>query len=209
MIRLGVLVSGLGTNLQAILDSITSGNLRASVAVVVSNHAGVRALDRAAELGIPFRVRERDDFETRRAQHGAIATDLAEFQVDLVVCAGFDRILHSDVVRRFEHRIINIHPSLLPAFGGGLHAVSDALAHGVKLTGCTVHIVTDQLDAGPIIAQAAVPVLENDDVQSLAARVKAAEHTLLPQVIALFSEGRVTVDGQRVHILDPISSRLN
>lgn len=201
MSRIGVLVSGRGSNLQALLDAQAAGRLGGEVVVVISNHAGVPALERAAAVGVPTVVLERDAFPTRKAQHLAIAETLAAHGVDLVVLAGFDRIVHPEVVRRYEGRILNVHPSLLPAFAGGLHAQADALAYGVKIAGCTVHFVTDDVDAGPIVLQAAVPVLDDDTVESLSARILAEEHRILPEAVRLFSEGRLRIEGRRVRIL--------
>lgn len=201
MSRIGVLVSGRGSNLQALLDAQAAGRLGGEVVVVISNHAGAPALDRAAAVGVPTVVLERDAFPTRKAQHLAIAETLAAHGVDLVVLAGFDRIVHPEVVRRYEGRILNVHPSLLPAFAGGLHAQAEALAYGVKIAGCTVHFVTDDVDAGPIVLQAAVPVLDEDTVESLSARILAEEHRILPEAVRLFSEGRLRIEGRRVRIL--------
>lgn len=201
MSRIGVLVSGRGSNLQALLDAQAAGRLGGEVVVVISNHAGAPALDRAAAVGVPTVVLERDAFPTRKAQHLAIAETLADHGVDLVVLAGFDRIVHPEVVRRYEGRILNVHPSLLPAFAGGLHAQAEALAYGVKIAGCTVHFVTDDVDAGPIVLQAAVPVLDDDTVESLSARILAEEHRILPEAVRLFSEGRLRIEGRRVRIL--------
>jgi phosphoribosylglycinamide formyltransferase-1 len=200
MARVGVLVSGRGSNLQALLDAHAAGTLGGEVVVVVSNHAGVPALDRAAKAGVPAVVCEREAYETRVAHQRSIGEALAAHGADLVVLAGFDRILHPDVVRRFEQRILNIHPSLLPAFAGGLHAQADALEYGVKLTGCTVHFVTEDVDAGPIVLQAAVPVEDDDTAETLSARILAAEHRLLPEAVRLLAEGRLTVEGRRVRI---------
>lgn len=198
--RIGVLVSGRGTNLQAILDAIAAGTLAAEVALVISNRRGVEALPRAANAGVPFRVIVREDYPSRDAQHRAVLGALQEARVDLVVLAGYDRIVPKELVQAFPQRMINIHPSLLPAFAGSLRAQADALAHGVKLTGCTVHFVSEAVDAGPIIAQAAVPVLDDDTVESLSARILAEEHQLLPQAIGWLLAGRVQVDGRRVRI---------
>lgn len=196
-----MLVSGRGTNLQALLDAQAAGRLGGEVVVVISNHAGAPALERAAAAGVPTVVIERDAFPTRKAQHLAIADALAAYGVDLVVLAGFDRIVHPEVVRRYAGRILNVHPSLLPAFAGGLHAQADALAYGVKIAGCTVHFVTDEVDAGPIVLQAAVPVLDDDTVESLSARILAEEHRILPEAVRLLSEGRLRIEGRRVRIL--------
>lgn len=199
-IKLGVLVSGRGSNLQAIIDAIERGELTAEVAVVVSNHSGVLALERAEHHGLKTAVIERRGYGSRRDQEKAILDCLLEHQVDLVVLAGFDRVVGDDLLSAYAGRVINIHPSLLPAFSGGLHAQAEALAYGVKVSGCTVHFVTQEIDGGPIILQQAVPVLESDTVESLAARILVEEHKLLPRAIQLLAEGRVAIEGRRVLI---------
>ncbi len=201
--RIGVLVSGRGSNLQALLDAQAAGSLGGVICLVISNHAGALALERAERAGVPTAVFERESFPSRNAQQQAIAEALSEAGVDLVVLAGFDRILHADLVLRFEHRILNVQPSLLPAFAGGLHAQADALAYGVKLAGCTVHFVTTDVDAGPIVLQAAVPVLDDDTEELLSARILAAEHQILPEAVRLFCQGRLAIDGRRVRIAPP------
>ncbi len=198
--RLGVLVSGRGTNLQAILEAIKRGEVDATVAVVISNRAEAPALQRAAAFGVPTAVVLRRDYSNRLLHQLAIAEILKSYRVDLVVLAGFDRILVPEFVRAFPYRIINIHPSLLPAFRGTLHAQQEALEYGVKVSGCTVHFVTEEVDAGPIILQAAVPVLEDDMPETLSARILEQEHKILPQAIQLFAEGRLEVVGRRVRI---------
>lgn len=214
--RIGVLVSGRGSNLQAILDAVAGGELPVEVALVISNRPQAYALQRAASRGVPVVVLARRQFASRREQQMAMVAALQEAGVDLVVLAGFDQILHPNFVRAFSQRIINIHPSLLPAFGGGLHAQADALAYGVKVSGCTVHLVTDEVDGGPIILQAAVPVLDDDSPETLAARILVQEHRLLPRAIGLFARGRLRSEGRRVlgSAPDPIgepgdSSRLH
>lgn len=201
-LKLGVLVSGRGSNLQAIIDAIDRGELSAEIAVVISNHDGVLALERANRRGIKTSVVERADYRTRREQQRAIRDCLLEHQVDLVVLAGFDRVIGEDLLQAFPGRMINIHPSLLPAFAGGLHAQAEALEYGVKVTGCTVHFVTGEVDGGPIILQQAVPILESDTVESLAARILAEEHKLLPRAIGLIAEGRVSIEGRRARIAE-------
>lgn len=200
--KLGVLVSGRGSNLQAIIDAIDRGELPAEIAVVVSNHSGVLALERANRHGIKTAVIERAGYRTRREHQRAIRDCLLEHQVELVILAGFDRIVGEDLLQAFPGRMINIHPSLLPAFAGGLHAQAEALEYGVKVTGCTVHFVTSEVDGGPIILQQAVPVLESDTVESLAARILAEEHKLLPKAIGLIALGRVSIDGRRARIAE-------
>lgn len=201
-IKLGVLVSGRGTNLQAILDAIADGTLNAEIALVICNHAEAGAISRAEAAGVPCEVHEVRSYPTRVAQQQAIFRRLAEAGVDLVVCAGWDRIFQPELVERFVGRMINIHPSLLPAFGGGLHAIEDALRYGVKITGCTVHFVTPEVDAGPIISQAAVEVMQGDTPDTLAGRIHAQEHRLLVEAIGLFASGRLRIKGRVVEVED-------
>ena len=205
-LRVGVLVSGRGSNLQAILDGIAAGRLAAEVAVVISNRAGAAALARAAAAGVPAVCLPARDYPDRAAHHAALAERLHACRVDLVVTAGFNRILEPVFLDAFRDRIINVHPSLLPAFGGTLHAPAEALAYGVKVSGCTVHFVDEAVDGGPIIAQAAVPVLDDDTEASLADRILAEEHRLLPLVLQWFAEGRVRREGRRVRLAAPASS---
>jgi phosphoribosylglycinamide formyltransferase-1 len=199
-LKLGVMVSGRGTNLQAILDAIEAGDLDAEVALVVCNHADAQAVARAESASVPVRVYELNDYPSRLAKQRAIAHDLAGAGAELIVCAGWDRVLKPEFVKQFEGRIINVHPSLLPAFGGGLHAIEEALSYGVKMAGCTVHLVTEKVDEGPIISQAAVAVLPDDTPETLAGRIHPQEHRLLVEAIKLYAEGRLAVDGRRVNI---------
>ena len=200
-LRLGVLVSGRGSNLAAILAACEEGSLPATVALVLSNHSHVGALDIAAAHDVPAVVIPRAGHPTRADQQAAMLRALDDAGVELVVCAGYDRILSAAFCNHYAERLINVHPSLLPAFAGGLHAISDALAYGVRVTGVTVHFVTPAVDAGPILLQEAVPVLSDDTAASLAERIHAVEHRLLPHAIALIAAGRVRLDGRRV-ILD-------
>ena len=199
-LRLGVLVSGRGTNLQAIVDAIEEGSLDARVVFVACNHNGAQAIERAEQAYIPFGVYAQKEHGTRQAQQEAILARLLAEEIDLVVCAGWDRVLIPEFVAAFRGRIINVHPSLLPAFSGGLHAIRDALEYGVKVTGCTVHFVTDDLDAGPIISQAAVPVLPGDDEASLAERIHREEHRLLVEAIELYGQGKLEIEGRNVQV---------
>lgn len=201
--RIAVLVSGRGSNFQALIDAIDRGELRAQIALVICNHAGAPALERAASRGIPTRLMVRRDYPSREAQQAAMLKALLEARVALVALAGFDRILDASIVRAFPYRIVNIHPSLLPAFAGGMapRPQADALAAGVKLSGCTAHLVTEEIDAGPIIAQAAVPVLEDDTVDTLSARILEQEHRLLPRAVGLLLAGKVQVEGRCARIL--------
>jgi phosphoribosylglycinamide formyltransferase-1 len=196
-VRIGVLVSGAGTNLQALLDAQARGELApAVIAAVVSNKPDAPALDRAARAGVPAEVVDhrglpRELFEDR------LLAALAAHGVEAVVLAGFMRVLTAHFVERFPYRIINTHPSLLPAFPG-IDAITRTLAHGVKLTGVTVHFVDASLDGGPIIAQVAVPVEDTDDVGALRARIQAEEHRLLPRVVQRLAAGRVSCQGRHV-----------
>jgi len=196
--RIAVLVSGSGTNLQALLDAAARGELApAEIVCVISNRPGVRALERAAAAGVPALVVDHKQFPGREPFERALLASLAEHRVEAVVLAGFMRLLTSGFLDRFPDRVINIHPSLLPAFPG-VDAQRQAFEHGVKVTGATVHFVDAGLDAGPIILQAAVPVLDGDDVETLRARILEREHELLPRALALLAAGRLTRDGRRV-----------
>ena len=201
-LRVGVLASGRGTNLQAMIDAIERGELDAQIVLVISNHRHAPALARATAHGIPAQAITWAPYGSRVEQQLAMLRAFQQHGAELIVAAGFDRILVPEFVRAYGGRIINVHPSLLPAFAGGVapRPQADALAYGVKLTGCTVHLVTDELDAGPIILQAAVPVEDDDTVDTLAARILQQEHRLLPRAVQLFAEGRLQIDGRRVRI---------
>jgi phosphoribosylglycinamide formyltransferase-1 len=203
VIKLGVLVSGGGTNLQAILDAVTKKVLDAEVSLVLSNRPAVGALDRATRAGVATRVIEHRPFASREAFDQAVVEALREHGVEWVVLAGFMRIVTPVLLDAFPHRVLNIHPALLPAFPGA-HAQADALAYGVRVTGCTVHLVDAGTDTGPIVAQAVVPVEDGDTVDTLSARILAQEHALLPAVLQWIAEGRVTVvpcdDGRRAQV---------
>lgn len=186
MTRLGVLVSGRGTNLEAVSEAITRGDLPAQIACVISNVAGVRALAVAALHHLPTQVISHRDFPSRDAFDQALLQALEKAQVDLVLLAGFMRVLTPGFVAAFRRRIVNVHPSLLPAFPGA-HAVRDALAYGVKVSGCTVHLVDEGVDTGPILLQEAVAVEPGDDEKTLHARIQKLEHRLLPAAIRMLS----------------------
>jgi len=192
MIVLGVLVSGNGTNLQAILGAIAAGTLDARVAVVVSNVEVAGALERARAAGVDTAVVDHDRFADRRAFDQAVVRVLLERGVQVVVLAGFMRLVTSVLLDAFPMRVINVHPALLPAFPG-LHAQRQALEYGVRVAGCTVHFVDAGTDTGPIIAQAVVPVEDDDDEERLRLRILAREHELLPRVLQWIAEGRVDV----------------
>jgi phosphoribosylglycinamide formyltransferase-1 len=189
-LSLGVLVSGTGSNLQAILDAILAGSLRARVSLVISNKPGVEALQRAQSAGVPALTIPHKDFASREAFDRALVAALVEAGVSWVVLAGFMRVLTPDFLAAFPGRIINIHPALLPAFPG-VDAAKQALDYGVKITGCTVHFVDHGVDSGKIIAQRAVPVEQADDLASLNARIHAAEHELFVSVLRDIAAGRV------------------
>jgi phosphoribosylglycinamide formyltransferase-1 len=201
--RIGVLASGSGTNLQAIIDRCQEGSLSAELAVVISNNPDAGALERARRAGVPARCINHRDFAGREAFDAALVAALHEAGVELVVLAGFMRIITRVMLEAFPLRIINIHPALLPAFPG-LHVQQQALDYGARFTGCTVHFVDGGVDTGPIIIQAVVPVLPDDSAETLAARILAQEHLIYPRAIQLLAEGRVRVDGRTV-IVDPPS----
>ncbi len=190
---LGVLVSGSGTNLQAILDAIAAGTLQAKVGVVISNVATAKALERAKTARVPAIVVDHKAFASRAAFDAAIVEVLQAHDVECVVLAGFMRIVTSTVLDVYPNRVVNVHPALLPAFPG-VNAQRQALEYGVAISGCTVHFVDAGTDTGPIIAQAAVPVLDSDDEAALGARILQKEHELLPTVLQWIAEGRVVVE---------------
>jgi len=194
-----ILISGRGSNMESLLAAVASGALPVRVAGVLSNRADARGLQTAAAQGVPTRVVDHKQFAERAAFDAAMAEAIDEFAPDLVVLAGFMRVLSDGFVRHYAGRLINIHPSLLPSFPG-LHTHRQALAEGVRIHGCTVHFVTPALDHGPIIVQAAVPVLDADDEASLAARVLAQEHTLYPLAVRWFAEGRLRLVDGRVRL---------
>jgi phosphoribosylglycinamide formyltransferase 1 len=196
--KLAVLVSGTGTNLQALLDAEARGELApGEIAVVVSNRPGVAALARAERAGKPAEVVDHKQFATREAFEDRLLEVLAARGAEAVVLAGFMRVLTARFVDAFPLRIVNTHPSLLPAFPG-TDGPAQAIAHGVKLAGVTVHFVDTSLDGGPIIAQAAVPVLPGDDAAALHHRIQAEEHVLLPRVVQQLAAGKLSVHGRRV-----------
>jgi phosphoribosylglycinamide formyltransferase-1 len=194
-----VLASGTGSNLQALLDDPTLGP---AVRLVVTDRSEAKALDRARSAGVEAIHHDPGAFATREAHDEALAFLLRGRGVQVVCLAGYMRILSQAVVRAFWGRMLNVHPSLLPAFPGA-HAVRDALAWGAKLTGCTVHLVDEEVDHGPIVAQEAVPILEEDDEASLHARIQEAEHRLYPAATRMVLEGRVRLQGRRAIVEDP------
>jgi phosphoribosylglycinamide formyltransferase-1 len=200
-LRVGVLVSGGGTNLQALLDASADPTFPARIVLVGCNRGGAPALARAHAAGVPVCLVDRAALAKRTERQAKLLKSLQAQDVELVVLAGFDEILIPEVVAAFSGRILNTHPSLLPAFGGTMHAVAQALEHGVKVTGCTIHLVTDDLDSGPILVQDCVAVRDDDDVASLHLRIREREHRLLVTAVRAFAEGRVSVEGRRARVL--------
>jgi len=202
--RVAVLASGAGSNLTAILDASEAEGYPATVVLVLSNHRECGALDIARARGIEALSLPVSDFgKDAIARDRAMLRTLRAARIPLVVCAGYDRVLSDEFLAAFPNAILNIHPSLLPAFGGGMTAVKDALAAGVKVSGCTVHLLAaGAIDAGPIVLQAAVVVDDDDDVESLRVRIHEQEWRLLPAAIALWATGRLQPDGTRVRILE-------
>jgi len=197
-VRLGILISGRGSNFEAIANNIARRKLDSEIAIVISNRASAPGLEIARERGIPIRIIPSQGMD-REAYDKLLIDELRTHEVELVCLAGFMRLLSANFVRAFPNRVLTIHPSLLPAFPG-LDAQRQALEHGVKITGCTVHFVDEFLDSGPIVVQAAVPVLDLDTVESLSARILAQEHLIYSQAIQAIGDGRVTIEGRRVLI---------
>lgn len=199
MLTLGVLASGRGSNFQSIIDSIESGYLKAHVAVLITDKADAYAIERAKKHGIEHTVLKPRDFTGRDAYYSHIADELNKRGVDLVILAGFMRVVGKALIDRYRNRIMNIHPALLPSFPG-LHGQLQAADYGVKISGCTVHFVDEGMDTGPIIIQAAVPCYHDDTEDSLGERILREEHRIFPHAIRLFAEGRLCVEGRKVII---------
>lgn len=199
MVRIGVLVSGRGTNLQALIDACARGTIPGSIALVIANIAGAPALERARRHGLDALVISHKDFPDRRSFDQRLAAELDARGVTLVCLAGFMRILSPWFVEHYRDRILNIHPALLPAFAGlhgsGVHEA--VLASGARFSGCTVHIVTEEVDGGPILVQRVVPVLDRDTAETLAARVLVEEHEAYVEAVRLVAEGRIELQGRR------------
>jgi len=197
--RVAVLVSGQGSNLQALIDAAADPGSGVCVVLVVSDRADAYGLERARRAGIETAVVRLEDQPDRPSFDRALRDLVVRARPDVVCLAGFMRILGPEFVRAFPNRIVNTHPSLLPAFRGA-HAVRDALAYGVRVTGCTIHLVDEEVDHGPVLFQAVVPVQDGDDERSLHQRIKLEEHRLLPVAVRLVAEGRVRLDGRRVRL---------
>lgn len=198
-LALGVLVSGSGTNLQAIIDAIAAGTLDARVAVVISNKGDAYGLERARLAGVPAVHVDPANSENPKGYNREIREVLESHGVELVVMAGYMRLLGAEVLRAFPGAVVNLHPALLPAFPGAT-AIREAFEWGVKVTGVTVHFADEEFDRGPILCQEPVVVEETDTLETLEARIHEAEHRLLPHAIGLIASGRVRVEGRRVHI---------
>lgn len=201
-VKLGVLISGGGSNLQSIIDGMESGALSAEIKLVISNEPDAFGLTRAERHGLKGAVLDHREFKGREDYEKRLVEELKAHDVELVILAGFMRLVSSTLLKAYPHRIMNIHPALLPSFPG-VHVWQHQLDYGVKIAGCTVHFVDEGMDTGPIIMQAAVPVLEDDDADSLAARILKQEHRIYPRAIQLYAEGRLRVEGRRVRISAP------
>lgn len=198
---IGVLLSGSGTNLQAIIDAIERQELTATIQIVISNRADAYGLERARKHGIPTAVIPHKNFSSRETFETSLISTFQTSEVQLVVLAGFMRLLSPVFIRAFPQRIMNIHPALLPSFPG-IHAQRQALERGVRIAGATVHFVDEEMDHGPIIVQAAVPVYADDTEESLSTRILAQEHRIYAQAIQLYAEGRLAIQGHKVVILN-------
>ena len=197
-VRIGILVSGRGSNLQAIIDNIEAGRLSAEIAVVISDQPDAFSLERARKRGIPAVHIGTKGYKERRENYDTLLVkELQKHDVELVCLAGFMRIITPVLLKAFPDRILNIHPALLPAFPG-LHVQMAALKHGVKFSGCTVHFVDENMDTGPIIIQAVLPVLDNDTEDNLSARILEQEHKIYSRAIQLYAEGKLRREGRRV-----------
>ncbi|MEI6863426.1 MAG: phosphoribosylglycinamide formyltransferase [Candidatus Omnitrophota bacterium] len=198
--NIAVLCSGSGTNLQAIIDKVSSGYIPAKLVLVVSDKPGALAIERAKKGGIDTLVLDKKNFKLREDLDNKILEELKRKNVGLVVLAGFMRLLGPNFIGEYRNRIINVHPALLPSFKG-THGIKDALEHGVKVTGITVHFVDQKLDNGPVIAQAAVEIKDGDTEESLLERIHKEEHRLYPEVVKLFVQGKLKVEGRKVKII--------
>lgn len=202
--RIAVLISGSGSNLQSLIDLLKDSDLPGEIALVLSNKAGVYGLERAEKVGIATKVLSHRDYPDRASYDAALQSALEEAEIDIVCLAGFMRIFTEEFVAKWHGRMLNIHPSILPLFTG-LQTHQRALDAGCQIGGCTVHFVTGELDGGPIIIQATVPILPNDDADSLAKRVLVQEHKLYPQALTWLLQERLTIEGNRV-VLDGIAA---
>jgi phosphoribosylglycinamide formyltransferase-1 len=199
LLKLGVLISGSGSNLQSIIDHIEKGSLNAVIKIVISNKPDAFGITRAKKHGIQVAVVQNGNFKNKEDYDLELVKILKDNDVNLVILAGFMRIMTSVFLRAFPGKVINIHPALLPSFPG-THGQKQAFDYGVKFSGCTVHLVDEGVDTGPIIIQSVVPVLDDDTEETLAARILKEEHKIYPQAIKYFSEGKIEIKGRKVHI---------
>ena len=200
VIPVGVLASGNGSNLQALIDACGSGSINAKIAVVISDKTDAHALNRAEKHSIPNFHVDRKQFESKQAYEGRIVEILRQHRIELVCLAGYMKIVGETILGAFENRVINIHPALLPSFPG-LEGQKQAFNYGVKIAGCTVHFVDAKVDHGPIICQAAVPVMDDDTIETLKTRILEKEHEIYPRAVGLFADGQLKIEGRRVYIL--------
>jgi len=208
MTRIGVLISGSGSNLQAIIDAVEKAEINGKIVLVISNDSEAYGLVRAANHQIPTAVISPADYLSREEYDRALVNILKDAKVELVCLAGFMRVITPTFIDEFPERIINIHPALLPAFPG-THGQGQTFAYGTRVAGCTVHFVDAQVDHGPIIIQAVVPVLPDDDEDSLSARILRCEHKVYPEAVRLFCAGRLSIEGRKVKILDQEAADLD
>ncbi|MDV0441823.1 phosphoribosylglycinamide formyltransferase [Methanorbis furvi] len=201
MKRIAVLASGRGSNFQAILDALSRGEINGECIGLFTDNKDAYAIERAKAAGVPAYVIHFKDYPTKAAYEAEMLAAMKAANADLFVCAGYMRIIGTEIIREFAGRMINIHPALLPAFPG-LHGQRQALEYGVKIAGCTVHFVDEGLDSGPIILQKAVPVLDDDDEEALDDRILTQEHIAFPEAVALFCDDRLVVSGRHVKILE-------
>lgn len=198
-LNLGVLASGRGSNFQAIIDEIEAGRLNASIKVLIVDNPEAYAIERAKRHSIEYLYLNPKDYLSKDGYFSAIAEELRRRDVELVILAGFMRIVRRPLIEAYRNRIMNIHPALLPSFPG-LHGQKQAVEYGVRISGCTVHFVDEGMDTGPIIIQAAVPVSPDDTEETLSERILRLEHKIFPEAIRLFSEGRLSIEGRKVKI---------
>jgi len=208
MLKIGVLASGRGSNFQAIIDAIENGSLKASIEILITDNLAAFAIERAKKHNIKRLFINPKEFSSKDSFFKKIAEELKTRGVELVILAGFMRIVRKPLIDAFPNRIMNIHPALLPAFPG-LHGQKQALDYGVRISGCTVHFVDEGMDTGPIIIQAAVPVLPDDTEDTLSERILSFEHKVYPEAIRLFAEGRIEIKGRTVKIKDHSSVSSN
>ena len=207
LLKLGVLISGNGSNLQSIIDHIEKGKLQAAIKIVISNNPDAFGIARAQKHEIKTLILKQNNFKSKEDFDQNIIKVLQENSVDLVVMAGFMRIISPALLKVFPHKIMNIHPALLPSFPG-LHAQKQAFDYGVKLTGCTVHFIDEGIDTGPIIIQAVVPVYDDDTQESLTERILKEEHRIYPQAIQLFADGKLQIQGRKVLIKSTVEKTI-